>query len=179
MTDLTIEIAAHDPEWAVAYQREWTRLRDSLGEIAVRIDHVGSTSIPGIGAKPVIDIQISVEALHPMDPYRERLARVGYRHQPFPDDNSYPFFHKPHSWPHSHHVHVCVAHGDMEQRHLAFCAYLRDHKDAAADYEQLKRSLARIHSAATMESRNAYSDAKSTFIRDIVTHALAEGYPRD
>ncbi len=179
MTDIEIEIAEYDPKWAVAYQHELVRLRNALGEIAIRIDHVGSTSIPGICAKPVIDIQISVDTLHPMDPYRERLAQAGYRHQPHPDDDNYPFFHKPHDWPHSHHVHVCVARGTREKHHLAFCSYLRDHGDAAADYEQLKRKLAGIHSASTREARNAYSAAKSSFIHDIVTRALAEGYPRD
>jgi GrpB-like predicted nucleotidyltransferase (UPF0157 family) len=174
-----IEIVDYDPSWAIAYQRESGRLRAALGEIAIRIDHVGSTSIPGIGAKPVIDIQISVDTLHPMDPYRERLTRVGYRHQLHPDDADYPFFHRPHHWPHSHHVHVCVAHDAREKHNLAFCSYLRDHSDTAAEYEQLKRRLAAIHSATTSQTRNAYSDAKSSFIGEIVTRALSEGYPRE
>lgn len=174
-----IEIVDYDPRWTISYQRESARLRDALGEIAIRIDHVGSTSIPGLGAKPVIDIQISVDALHPMDPYREALQQVDYQHEPHPDDDDYPFFHKPSNWPHTHHVHVCVAHGSRERRTLAFPSYLRNHSDAAADYEQLKRELAKIHSARTSETRNAYSHAKSNFIQAILTRALADGYPRE
>ena len=178
MIPAAIEIVDYDPNWALVYQHESARLRDALGDVAIRIDHVGSTSVPGIGAKPVIDIQISVDALRPMGRYREPLLRVGYRHQPHPDDDDYPFFHRPINWPHSHHVHVCVAHDSREQRTLAFCSYLRDHSDVAADYEQLKRELAKVHNASTSEARNAYSSAKTRFILDIATRALAEGHPR-
>jgi len=172
-----IEIVAYDAHWASAFREESERLAAALGDLAIRIDHVGSTSIPGLSAKPVIDIQISVAALHPMDPYRERLAQAGYHHQPHPDDVDYPFFHKPRDWPHSHHVHVCAANGNRERHNLAFCGYLRDHPELAAEYERLKRKLAGEHSASSFESRNAYSSAKSTFIRDTVKRALSEGYP--
>jgi GrpB-like predicted nucleotidyltransferase (UPF0157 family) len=128
-----IEIVDRDPNGSTDYQLESDRLLRALGRTAIRIDHVGSTSIPGLGAKPIIDIQISVEALEPVDAYREPLARAGYRRGTHPDDDNYPFFHKPESWPHTHHVHVCVVAGVPERNHLAFCSYLRHHPEAAAD----------------------------------------------
>jgi GrpB-like predicted nucleotidyltransferase (UPF0157 family) len=173
-----IAIVGYDPTWPDGFEREAERLQRALGPICTRIDHVGSTSVPQLAAKPVIDIQISVAQLHPLDPYRDRLSEVGYFHYAHSDDRNYPFFHKPADWPHSHHVHVCSRGSQEERQHLAFCAYLRDHREVANAYEQLKRRLAEIHSAETMSSRNAYSDAKSAFIGDIIERALAAGYPR-
>jgi GrpB-like predicted nucleotidyltransferase (UPF0157 family) len=174
-----IVIVEYDPQWPVLYALESKLLHEQLGSMALRIEHVGSTSIPGIGAKPVIDIQISVRELHPLDPYRELLERAGYQHDPHADDASYPFFHKPTDWPHSHHVHVCSAGGAEESRHLAFRDFLRDHPETAAAYEREKRALASQHHASNSQSRNAYAEAKSDFIEPLVRRALAEGYPRD
>lgn len=173
-----IELVSPDPVWPARYAAEERLLRDVLGALALRIDHVGSTSIPGIDAKPIIDIQVSVASLHPLDRWRERLAAAGYRHAPSEDDGHYPFFHKPEDWPHSHHVHVCASGSWDERRHLAFCAYLRDHPGEAREYERVKHRLAKLHSAATMASRNAYADAKSEFIAGATERALAAGYPR-
>ena len=173
-----ISIAPYDPSWPAAFQAESLRIREALGEIALRVDHVGSTSIPGLGAKPVIDIQISVRELHPLDPYRDRLATLGYRHAAHSDDAFYPFFHRPHDWPHTHHIHVCAAGGEQERRQLAFRDYLRDHPDTAEAYEAEKLALAAQHISTTMETRNAYADAKSGFIEPLVKRAMAEGYPK-
>lgn len=173
-----IVLVEYDPQWPIVYELESKLLREQLGELGLRIEHVGSTSIPGIAAKPVIDIQISVQQLHPLDPCRRRLGRAGYTHDPHADDATYPFFHKPSSWPHTHHVHVCSVGGAEERRHLAFRDYLRDHPELAAAYESEKRALARRHHAASRESRNAYSEAKSDFILPVIRRALADGYPR-
>lgn len=132
----------------------------------------------GLAAKSVIDMQISVRELHPMTPYLLPLERLGYTHVPHPDDRVYPLFHRPATWPHSHHIHVCELGGPEERRHLAFRDYLRDHSEIARSYEQVKRDLAGRFSAASFESRNAYADAKSAFIDPVVRRALTAGYPR-
>jgi GrpB-like predicted nucleotidyltransferase (UPF0157 family) len=64
-----IENVDYDPAWASTFARQGGNLRDALGSAAVRIDHIGSTSVPGLPAKPVIDIQVSVRSLEPMDAY--------------------------------------------------------------------------------------------------------------
>ena len=106
-------------------------------------------------------------------------ARVTRRpqHVPHPDDVSYPFLHRPASWPHTHHIHVCTAGSRRESIHLAFRDYLRDHPQTALEYARLKGELAAVHSAASFEARNAYSNAKSSFIDLIIERALASGYP--
>lgn len=174
-----LEIVTYNPDWPAAFDAEANRLRTALGPLALRIDHNGSTSIPGLSAKPIIDIQVSVAALRPMAAYDERLRALGYVHVPHSDDSFCPFFHRPRQWPHSHHVHLVDAGGAEERRTLAFRDYLRDYSAAARSYEELKRDLARKLAATTHESREAYAQAKTEFIERVVEVALSSGYPRE
>ena len=131
-----------------------------------------------MAAKPVIDIQISVAALHAMASYTAVLVQLRYTHRPHPDDAFAPFFYRPRVWPHTHHVHVVQAGGDEERRTLAFRDYLRDHDALAREYEALKRRLAPRYNAEEFTARQAYAEAKGDFIVHVVARALAEGYPR-
>ncbi len=169
-----IEIAPYAPQWALAFEAERDRLRPALHTLALRIEHNGSTSIPGCAAKPVIDIQISVRRLQPLAPYIDALATLGYTHLPHPDDVFAPFFHRPGVWPHSHHIHLVVAGGEEERRTLAFRDFLREHAEVTREYETLKRVLASQHGSVA-----SYADAKGTFITRITEYALAAGYPRE
>ena len=173
-----LEVVPYDPQWPAAFAAEAERIRARLGSVALRIDHNGSTSVPGLAAKPVIDIQVSVAALEPMDLYRQPLQSIGYVHMPHPDDSFCPFLHLPREWPHSHHVHVVRAGDAEERRTLAFRDYLREHPEAARAYAQLKLRLAAQFSAGTQESRQAYADAKTEFIEQVIAAAFKDGYPR-
>ena len=174
----TLKIVAYDLAWPPAFEAEAARLKAALGSVARRIDHHGSTSVPGLAAKPIIDIQISVAALQPMAPFKERLETAGYIHVPDADDSFCPFFHRPSGWPHTHHVHVVEAGGTEERRTLAFRDYLRGHDETAREYERLKRNLIGEIGPTDRESREAYARAKSAFVERIVALALGEGYPR-
>ena len=138
----TIEIVPYDPTWPTAFEAEAVRLRSALKALALRIDHHGSTAVPGLGAKPIIDIQVSVATLQPLSAYGAHLEVIGYVHVPHPDDSFCPFFHRPIYWPHSHHVHVVERGGCEERRTLAFRDYLRDYPDVSREYEVLKRTVA-------------------------------------
>ena len=172
-----LRIVSYDPEWPERFQAEASRIREALTSLALRIDHNGSTSIPGLGAKPIIDIQVSVYTLTPIEAYGEPLQTIGYQHVPHPDDSFCPFFHRPSEWPHTHHIHVVEAGGDEERRTLAFRDYLRDHADEARQYEQLKRDLAADLRPSNAEAREFYARAKTDFIERIVALALNAGYP--
>jgi GrpB-like predicted nucleotidyltransferase (UPF0157 family) len=154
------------------------RLRRALGTLALRVDHNGSTAIPGLAAKAVIDMQVSVAALQPMDRYRAPLVELGYLHVPHVDDALCPFFHRPSTWPHTHHVHVVQAGAIEELRTLAFRDYLREHPGVSREYEALKRDLAARSVATDPESREEYARGKSDFVERVVATALAAGYPR-
>ena len=174
----TIQIVPYDPGWIHDFEKERDRILGALGELARRIDHNGSTAVPGLAAKPIIDIQISVERLHPIDPFASALARLGYLHKPHPDDAFCPFFHQPEQWPHTHHVHVVQAGGIEERRTLAFRDYLCDHTEIAGEYVALKRRLAAEHNAEGLSTEQAYAEAKSGFVERVVEDALRAGYPR-
>jgi GrpB-like predicted nucleotidyltransferase (UPF0157 family) len=173
----TLEIVPYDPAWPRAFADERDRLAAALGALARRIDHHGSTAVPGLAAKPIIDIQISVDRLQPLDAYGEPLARLQYVHVPHVDDAVCPFFHRPAAWPHTHHVHVVEAGSAEERRTLAFRDYLRAHADVAREYEALKRELASQHRAIDFASREAYAEAKTAFVTRITTDAIEAGYP--
>jgi GrpB-like predicted nucleotidyltransferase (UPF0157 family) len=169
-----LEIVAYDPRWPELFEAEAGRIRQALGPLAVRIDHHGSTAVPGLAAKAIIDIQVSVPNLQPLDAFGPPLEAIGYLHVPHADDAFCPFFHRPADWPHTHHVHVVESGGGEERRTLAFRDYLRAHADAAREYERLKRTLAAQSIATDRESREAYARAKADFIGRIVATALSE-----
>ena len=164
---MTIAIVPYDPAWPLEFARERDRLQAALGDLALRIEHNGSTAVPGLAAKPVIDIQISVAHLEPLAAYAGPLARLGYVHLASADDDRCPFFHRPAEWPHTHHVHVVEAGGVEECQTLAFRDYLRAHADAAREYEALKRALAAEFGGAEPAAREAYANAKSEFVMRI------------
>jgi GrpB-like predicted nucleotidyltransferase (UPF0157 family) len=172
-----IEIVPYDAGWPAAFEAEAVRIRVALGSMALRIDHNGSTSIHGLRAKPIIDIQVSVAALQPLTAYGAPLEDIGYSHVPHPDDAFCPFFHRPPQWPHSHHVHVVEYGGPEERRTLAFRDYLRDHHELAHEYEELKLHLAAQWVGVSREQRETYSESKSDFIARVVALALKSGYP--
>jgi GrpB-like predicted nucleotidyltransferase (UPF0157 family) len=177
--DTALEIAPYDPAWPEAFSTERDKIAAVLGELAVRIDHHGSTSVAGLAAKPIIDIQVSVRRLQPIEDYQIRLEQLGYVHVPHPDDSFCRFFHRPAAWPHTHHVHVVKSGSLEERRTLAFRDYLREHPGVARQYEQLKRELVARHSVATFGTRQAYAEAKTAFIARITERALMEGFPRE
>jgi GrpB-like predicted nucleotidyltransferase (UPF0157 family) len=169
-----IAIRGYDANWSVLFAEEAHRLHRAFGSAALRIEHVGSTSVPGLAARPIIDIQVSVASLVPHGRYVETMTRLGYRHVPLGDfDLVYPFFHKPAEWPSTHHVHLCDAGGEQERKHLAFRDYLRAHLQVATEYEALKRELARAHDGGTLKSSEAYSLAKSGFVANVLHVAMA------
>lgn len=173
-----IEIVPYDPGWPVAFEAEAARLRRALNGLALRIDHHGSTSVPGLAAKPVIDIQISVATLQPLTGYGSKLEAAGYLHLPHADDAMCPFFYRPAGWPHTHHVHVVERGGQEERRTLAFRDYLRDHAGTAREYERLKQMIAAQIAGDDPDSREEYARRKTDFVEQVVAAALRSGYPR-
>ena len=171
-----ITIVPYDSEWPARFAAEAVVIRQTLGDAALRIEHVGSTSVPGLAAKPVIDIQVSVPSLEPLSHHLVPLGRAGYTHVPLGAfDLVYPFFQKPDEWPSTHHIHLCVVGSEEERNHLAFRDYLRTHPVVAGEYVELKRELAAVHHGMTLESRERYSLAKPAFVTSVLERALADG----
>jgi GrpB-like predicted nucleotidyltransferase (UPF0157 family) len=163
-----IEIVAPDPAWVVAFEVEAAAVRELLGDVVVRIDHVGSTAVPGMPAKPIIDIQASVDPLLPDDLAR-RLTALGYARVHWPGDDEYPFYAKPPHGSRTHHLHACSAGGDEEFRHLALRDYLRTHAAEAEAYGAFKLGLA----VRSENLRQPYVDGKDAYVKALEARALA------
>ena len=162
----------YDPEWPSWFEEEATILRAALGSIAERIEHVGSTSVPGLAAKPVIDIQVSVTSLTPRGPIVAPLVAIGYQHSIDPIEPQHEFFSRGYhdDGYRKVHIHVCEVGSTWERRHLAFRDELRRDADAAAAYGALKRQLAADHPRDIF----TYVDEKTDFIRSVEQRALAD-----
>lgn len=142
------------------------RLRGALGDVAVRIDHIGSTSIPALAAKPIIDIQVSVDTLEPVDSFRVPLERLGYVFRAENLERTKRYFREA-PGERREHVHVRKRGSWGEQFALLFRDYLRAHPDVASAYAMLKRSLA----ARFRDDRHGYTDAKNPFIWAVMRRA--------
>jgi len=161
-----VELSDHDPKWRDLFLEERTSLGRALGRLAMSIEHIGSTAVPGLRAKPVIDILVTVERIR-LEDVEKRLEGIGYVHVPIGDPERL-FFRK--GMPRTHHVHV-VRHGGKEHRkHVLFRDRLIAHPDEAAEYERLKERLA----MRFREDRQAYSDGKDELIAMILDRADKE-----
>jgi GrpB-like predicted nucleotidyltransferase (UPF0157 family) len=167
-----VRLVPHQPAWAELFQEEAARLRAALGESVVRIEHVGSTAVAGLEAKPILDIVVAVHELAGADSFEATLAPLGYVHEQEHDMPGRLFFVKrtPDDMS-THHVNVTELGAECWFEHVAFRDYLREHPDAHAEYRDLKRLLARRHA----HERPAYTAAKAHFIERILALATAEG----
>lgn len=161
-----IVICEHDPRWKTEFAEIAARLRDGLGDAARRIDHIGSTSIPGLAAKPVIDVQVSVVSLEPMDTYLPSMESLGYRWRKDNPETTKRYFRESPGGRRTH-IHVRKAGSWHEQGALLFRDYLRLHPTDRDLYESTKRSLA----VTFREDREAYTEAKATVVWEILRRA--------
>lgn len=166
--DPAVRIVQHDPAWMRQADEELRRIGEALGPLAVRLEHVGSTAVPGLAAKPILDLQLSVASMEPRAGYIGPLERLGYLFAPDPDSPDFHFFAKPPERPRTHHLHVCEAGGSHELRHLAVRDFLREHGHEAARYAALKRELVKRHP----QDRLRYMAGKEQYVTDLERRAV-------
>jgi GrpB-like predicted nucleotidyltransferase (UPF0157 family) len=163
-----VEIVPYDPAWESLFAVEADRLRAALeSEAIVGIEHFGSTAVPGLAAKPIIDILIAVHSLARAKTSMVRpiiaLGYVYWAENPKPDRMFFVKGMPPYGVRRTHHVHITEPNGEMWQRRLAFRDYLRANADEARRYEALKHDLA----ARYPTDREQYTDAKSAYLADV------------
>jgi len=177
---MTITIHPYNPFWPQEFETIRLSLQETLDGLALRIDHIGSTSVPGLGAKDVIDIQITVQALTPE--VRRRLVAAGYEHReaithdhvPLGDAADTPelwakfFFNQPAGQRRAN-IHVRAAGNPNQQYPLLFRDYLRTHPNTARTVELIKRQLAKYHA----DDVEAYYDIKDP-VYDLIWDAAKE-----
>jgi GrpB-like predicted nucleotidyltransferase (UPF0157 family) len=160
-----IEVVAYDLGWPERFEAWRERLAGLFGWVALRIEHVGSTSVPGLAAKPVVDIQVSVADLSDEDRYVAPCEEAGLQFRLRDDEHRY--FQPPPGRPRDVHVHVCQQGSEWERVHLLFRDYLRSSADAREAYADAKREAARVW----RNDRAAYTEAKSDVILGILDRA--------
>ena len=158
-----IALAEASATWAAEFEAIRGRLVSALGP-GVRVEHVGSTSVPGIAAKPIIDIQVSVPDLSDEPAYVRAIESIGVELRSRELDLGHVYFR---NTPRTIQVHVCQIGSRWERVHLLFRDYLRAHHDAARDYVSLKRAAA----DAYRNDRLAYTEAKGPFIESALAKA--------
>lgn len=167
-----VSIVEADPTWTDRYEQAASELRAALGDRIVAMEHIGSTAVPGLAAKPVIDIQLGVHSLRDDGDLVAAIESIGYRYRPDLEAGFVHrrFFQREAEGRRLVNLHV-VERTDVDwwDRHLAFRDWLRTHPDDRETYAGLKRDLAARH----RHDRVAYTEAKSAFIDAIVDRALA------
>jgi GrpB-like predicted nucleotidyltransferase (UPF0157 family) len=161
-----ILIHPYTEEWPRLFRELATRLRQSLGDAAVRIDHIGSTAVPGLSAKPIIDIQISVRDLGDIDRYRPLIEVVGFYHRSDNPDLTKRYFREIAGRRRTH-IHVREEGSWSQQFALLFRDYMRCHPAACREYADIKRKLADQYRS----NREKYVDAKESMIWTIMNKA--------
>jgi GrpB-like predicted nucleotidyltransferase (UPF0157 family) len=154
-----IVIREYDATWPDRFRKLATPLLAAVADIGGQVEHVGSTSVPGLAAKPIIDIDVIVPTPQTVQPAIERLRELGYTHQGDKGIAGREAF----LWParaEPHHVYVVVADSEPHTAHIQFRDYLRQHPDALADYAALKRELA----VRYQHDRLGYTEAKTGFV---------------
>jgi GrpB-like predicted nucleotidyltransferase (UPF0157 family) len=152
--------------WPARFEELRKVIVSALGDTAVRVDHVGSTAVPGIPAKPIVDIQVSVPDVEDEDAYGPALERLGWSMRS--REPGHRYFRTPKGAQPRIQVHVCEVGGEWEREHLLFRDYLRAHPERASAYGEVKRHFGERY----RDDRLAYTEAKTPFIR--TTLAIAE-----
>ena len=168
---MRVELVAHSPKWAEHARLEAARLREAIGNTLVTVHHIGSTSIPGIVAKPVLDLIPEVTGVDVLDAAKERFAALGYEWWGEYGIAGRRFFTltDPVTATRTVHLH-CFATGSPQiARHLAFRDYLRSLREEARAYETEKLRARDLHPGDS----HAYSEAKSLWINQVEARALA------
>ena len=162
-----MSVVDYDPGWPKAYEAEIARIRTVLGDEIVHARHIGSTAVPGLAAKPVIDILLEVEDVARLDAHDGGMRSIGYeprgefgilgrRYYPKGGDER------------THHVHAFAVGDPRIAEHLAFRDYLRAHPDVGADYAGVKRQAAAMH----RHDPDGYAAFKQEIVGGILSDAL-------
>lgn len=163
---MRVEIVPYRAEWAERFALLGAELRRALGSVALRIDHIGSTAVPGLAAKPIVDVQVSVADLEPLDSFRDPLVGLGLVFRADNPELTKRYFRESPGMDRTH-VHVRRSGSWAEQFALLFRDFLRVHPVEAEEYAAVKRKLA----AEYAFDRQGYTEAKQPFVWELMYRA--------
>ena len=145
MRTAKVMVLPYDRAWNAAFEAIKSELESAVGDLVISIEHVGSTSVEGLSAKPCIDIDVVIEDYGVFEEVVRRLAEIGYIHEGnlgIPDREAFCYSDKPHLM--THHLYVCPRHARELHRHITFRDYLRSYPEAVKQYGAVKEEGARL-----------------------------------
>ncbi|PEW85032.1 hypothetical protein CN446_30810 [Bacillus cereus] len=176
MTKNGVTIEDYNPEWSIIFKDLKCVIEAELGDLLLSIEHVGSTSINNLSAKPIIDLDLVIDNRDMLPKVIQRLEKLGYYHQGDlgiegreafgKKDHFTPWHGENRVWM-DHHLYVCCKDNKELAKHLAFRNYLRIHPDSVREYGQLKKKL-----AETAKDRVSYTEGKSDFVNTLLEKAM-------
>jgi len=159
-----VVIVDYDPDWPILYEKEKQQILGAIREGILGIEHIGSTAVPGLGAKPIIDIMAGVRDKANADECLLPLQRIGYTDvTPEPENPEWFYCLGKASHSTGFHLHLMKYQSSTWNRHLVFRDYLRSHPDVAEKYFRLKKGLSKKYGT----DRVGYTNAKTAFIKNI------------
>lgn len=146
MTTKKVKVVEYDPRWAADFETIAGEIREALGNLVLTVHHVGSTAVPGMAAKPIIDLDVEIADYTVFPAVVETLAKIGYLHEGnlgIPKREAFCYEGKSHLC--KHHLYVCPSDSPELRRHLTFRDYLRSHPDAVSEYSRVKQEAAALY----------------------------------
>lgn len=146
MRTAKITVVPYDEAWKAGFEAIRRELEDAVGDLIIGIEHVGSTSVEGLSAKPCIDLDVIIRDSTVFDEVVRRLNGIGYFHEGnlgIADREAFRYADKPHLF--AHHLYVCPQHSKELHRHIVFRDFLRSNPDAARKYSLVKETAARLY----------------------------------
>lgn len=162
-----IVIVDYDTQWPLMFARESAGIRAALGESVVAIEHIGSTAVTGLGAKPIIDIMVGLMRMDDADKCVAPLEAIGYTYDPYPEFSERRFFRDGPMGAGPHHLHMTQHGSEFWQENILFRDWLRTHSEDADKYLKLKRTLAAKY-GEDRERYERFTAGKDAFISAII-----------
>jgi GrpB-like predicted nucleotidyltransferase (UPF0157 family) len=160
-----VRLSEYDERWPILFATEAARLSQACGALPVSLEHIGSTSVPGLCAKPVLDILAGHPADTPAADYVPAFGEAGYEHRGDAGIAGHQFFRR--GRPRAYHIHLVEHGGTLWREYLVFRGLLRSDSVARREYAELKRGLAERFP----RDRGGYIDGKSAFVRRLLDRA--------
>jgi len=167
MSSAILNLSKYDPFWIGEYENEKCNILSAISHEIIDIEHIGSTSVKGLGAKPIIDIMVGIANLEDADNLIKPLGSIQYEFVPKPELIDRRFFRKGLWGQGTCHLHICEFNSTEWVEKILFRDYLRNHPESAIEYYKLKKSLAKKYQF----DRQTYTKKKEPFIREIIKKA--------
>jgi GrpB-like predicted nucleotidyltransferase (UPF0157 family) len=163
-----VRLVSYDPEWQQLFEVEKNALESVLGDSLIAVEHIGSTAVPGIKAKPILDLMVAIKSLDAWERIREPLSTLGYEFRTdFRKEHGHILFVKGPEECRTHYLKVTECNSDFWTEHVLFRDYLISHPEYRDEYQRIKESLLEAYGG----DRAPYTKGKEVFVKRVLNLA--------